>query len=177
MRGPINKLTDTQVESALKAARKAAESSDGKSVLLGDGGGLTLQISKSGTASWLHRYMRHGKPVGLGLGCYPTVSLKLARAKAEQIRHMLAKDRDPLSEKRAVQTAVRVAAAKDRTFSDCAAEYIGDHRAEWKSAKHAQQWENTLAMYASPIIGATSDLQHKHGGHKTCAQPNLENQA
>lgn len=153
MRGPINKLSDTKIESALKKAKKAIAASEGKSILLGDGGGLTLQISKTGTASWLHRYMRQGKPVGLGLGGYPEVSLKLARTKAEECRRILAEDRDPLTEKRAAVAAAKSEKAKNKTFDDCAADYISDHKAEWKNPKHIQQWTNTLATYASPVIG------------------------
>lgn len=153
MRGPINKLTDTQIESKLKAARKAALTGNGKTILLGDGGGLTLQVSKTGTASWLHRYMRYGKPIAVGLGAYPTVSLKLARSKAEQVRETLAAGRDPLSEKRAAEAAARQEQSQAKTFDECATEYIADHREEWKNAKHVQQWENTLATYASPILG------------------------
>ena len=154
MRGPTNKLTDTKIESKIKFAQKAANQGTGKAVLLGDGGGLTLQITKTGTASWLHRYMRMGKPVAVGLGAYPAVSLKLARSKAEACRAMLAEGKDPLAEKRAAETVAHLAATKNKTFDQCAAEYIADHRAEWKNVKHAQQWENTIAMYASPIIGA-----------------------
>lgn len=153
MRGPINKLTDTKIEGQIKQAHKAAAVGKGKSMLLGDGGGLTLQITKTGTASWLHRYMRMGKPVAVGLGAYPAVSLKMARAKAEACRHLLADGKDPLTEKRAAETAAHLVAAKEKTFDDCASEYITDHRAEWKNAKHVQQWENTLERYASPIIG------------------------
>jgi integrase len=40
------------------------------------------------------------------------------------------------------------------TFDQCAAAYIDAHRSGWKNAKHADQWKNTLATYASPIIGA-----------------------
>jgi hypothetical protein len=68
VRGPKNKLSDTKVESAIKTARKAVTAGQGKAILLGDGGGLTLQISKTGAASWLHRYKRLGKSVGLGIG-------------------------------------------------------------------------------------------------------------
>ena len=153
MRGPINKLSDTKIEATLKTARKAVAAGQGKPILLGDGGGLTLQISKTGAASWLHRYMRLGRAVGLGLGGYPEVSLKLARAKAEECRRMLAEGRDPLTDKRAAETAAKLARAKGKTFDDCATEYIEDHRAEWKNPKHIQQWENTLKTYASPIIG------------------------
>jgi len=37
-----------------------------------------------------------------------------------------------------------------------AAEYIATHKAGWKNEKHGQQWENTIATYANPIIGAKS---------------------
>jgi integrase len=153
MPGPIHKLTDTKIEAELKKARVAAAKGKGKPILLGDGGGLTLQISRTGTASWLHRYMRHGKPVGLGLGPYPAVSLKAARKKAQDARQLLAEGKDPLTEKRAHQAEEKLATTSKTTFDSCAATYIADHKAEWKSAKHAQQWTNTLAMYASPIIG------------------------
>ena len=153
MRGPTNKLTDTKIEGRIKQALKAAKEGSGKAILLGDGGGLTLQITKTGTSSWLHRYMRLGKSYAVGLGAYPEVSLKVARTKSEDCRALLAIDKDPLIEKRAAETIVHIQAAKEKTFDECAAEYIADHRAEWKNAKHAQQWQNTIATYASPIIG------------------------
>ena len=34
-----------------------------------------------------------------------------------------------------------------------AAKYITQHRAGWRNAKHGQQWETTLATYASPVMG------------------------
>ena len=153
MRGPINKLSDTKIASALKAVRKAVLAGNAKPILLGDGGGLTLQISKTGAASWLHRYMREGKAVGLGLGGFPEVSLRLARMKAEECRRLLAEGRDPLADKRAAKAAAKVEKSKDKTFDDCASDYIADHKAEWKNPKHLQQWQNTLATYASPVIG------------------------
>lgn len=153
MRGPTNKLTDTKIEGILKQARKDTESGKGKMILLGDGGGLTLQITKTGTASWLHRYMLNGKATALGLGPYPAVTLKRARELAANSRKLIAEDKDPLKEKRAAQAAKNAAAVKSRTFDECAATYVDDHEAEWKNKKHAQQWRNTLRDYAFPIIG------------------------
>src|SRR4029077_7719763 len=37
-----------------------------------------------------------------------------------------------------------------------AASYIAAHRAGWRSAKHALQWESTLATYAEPTFGKLS---------------------
>ena len=130
MRGPTNKLTDTKIESRIKQAQQAAKEGNGKAILLGDGGGLTLQITKTGSASWLYRYMRNGKPVAVGLGSYPSVSLKSARAKAETNRQILADGKDPLTEKRAAETERRLEQAADKTFDECAKEYIDAHRAE-----------------------------------------------
>ena len=156
MRGPTNKLTDTKIESTLKQARKEIDSGNGKMILLGDGGGLTLQITKVGTASWLHRYMLNGKAKAIGLGPYPTVSLKMARDLITRSRQQIAEGKDPLKEKKASQVAERATKAKEKTFDECAAIYIDDHEAEWKNQKHAQQWRNTIRDYASPVIGKRS---------------------
>ena len=39
------------------------------------------------------------------------------------------------------------------TFEHCAETYIAAHRAGWRNAKHAAQWESTLTTYAWPVIG------------------------
>ncbi|AZS77624.1 site-specific integrase [Achromobacter spanius] len=153
MRGAINKLSDTKIEAKLKEARKAIEQGLGRPILLGDGGGLTLQITTSGTSSWLYRYMRNRKAIAIGLGKYPDVSLRLARERASEQRQLRAEGLDPADQKLAKTAEKKAAASSVKTFDDCAAQYIADHRAEWKSTKHAQQWRNTLATYASPHIG------------------------
>ncbi len=47
-----------------------------------DGGGLYLQISPTGSKSWLFRYTRQGKAREMGLGALAVVSLLQAREKA-----------------------------------------------------------------------------------------------
>lgn len=39
------------------------------------------------------------------------------------------------------------------TFKDASATVHAEHEISWKNAKHAQQWINTLARYAYPVIG------------------------
>lgn len=48
----------------------------------------------------------------------------------------------------------RLDEAKAVTFKQCARSYIKAHRAGWRNAKHAAQWEATLDTYAEPIIGS-----------------------
>lgn len=42
------------------------------------------------------------------------------------------------------------------TFDACAHIYTAAHRSSWRNPKHAQQWENTLATYTSPVSGQLS---------------------
>ncbi|MCO1361320.1 tyrosine-type recombinase/integrase [Burkholderia multivorans] len=121
----------------------------------GDGGGLWLQVSQSGTKSWIFRYARHGKTRNLGLGPYPDVTLKAARDKATELRGALARGEDPMAER----AAAKAQAASRMTFDQCSAAYIAAHRGGWKNPKHAEQWTNTLATYASPVIGSL-DVAH-----------------
>lgn len=120
----------------------------------GDGGGLWLQVSGSGSRSWVFRYDRDGRRHEMGLGPLHTVDLAAAREKAQACRASLLAGLDPLAEKRRVKLSSRLERARLVTFDQCATEYVTAHRSSWKSAKHALQWKTTLAAYASPHIGA-----------------------
>src|SRR5262249_6635577 len=49
----------------------------------------------------------------------------------------------------------RKEAARQRslTFREAALEYIEDHDAGWRSAKHRREWVDTLRVYAYPVLG------------------------
>src|SRR5262245_37671788 len=64
-----------------------------------DGGGLYLQVSKSGSKSWVFRYKRGGKRRDMGLGRYPTITLAKARIKAKEARELHAGKKDPIEER------------------------------------------------------------------------------
>lgn len=119
----------------------------------GDGGGLWLQVSPSGSKSWIFRFTLSKKQREMGLGPVHTVSLAEARAKAKECRLILLEGKDPLETRKASMLAEVLERAKMMTFDQCAAAYIAAHRSGWKNSKHASQWENTLETYASPIIG------------------------
>lgn len=121
--------------------------------LYGDGGGLTLQITKAGVKSWLFRFMREGKAYGMGLGATHTVSLAEARQKALDARKLLADGVNPLTAKKQRVLATVLERAKMMSFDQCSSAYIEAHKASWKNAKHIEQWTNTLATYASPVFG------------------------
>lgn len=121
-----------------------------------DGEGLRLVVKASGKKSWVLRFQLAGKRREMGLGGFPDVKLKEARSKAIDQRKLLQQKIDPLTERDATRIALRKAElaqkAKAITFKSVTLDYIAAHRAGWKNAKHAQQWENTLTTYAFPIL-------------------------
>ena len=118
-----------------------------------DGAGLSLKVTANGSKSWIYRYMLAGKAHWMGLGSYPDVSLAEAREKAADYRKLTRQNIDPLAEKRKETSVIRASIAKYITFSKASEQYIDSHKAGWKNAKHIDQWTNTLATYANPIIG------------------------
>lgn len=120
----------------------------------GDGAGLWLQVSPSGSKSWIFRFTLNTKQREMGLGAVHTVTLSEARTKAKECRVLLLDGKDPLDTRKATKLADAMERAKMMTFDQCASAYIAAHRSSWKNAKHASQWENTLKTYATPVIGS-----------------------
>jgi integrase len=97
--------------------------------------------------------MLHGKDTWLGIGSYPDVSLAEARELAASRRKQIRAGIDPLAEKQAATIISKADRAKSVTFDWCSKQYIAAHAIAWRNEKHAAQWTNTLAKYASPVIG------------------------
>lgn len=152
----IRKLTDLKIKAKIREIEDLQFSPKAKNALVGDGEGLYLSIAKSGTASWLFRYMDHGKAKSVGLGGYPSTSLQKAREKAQELRDARTVGVDPAQAKREAVREEKLQLAKAKTFETCALEFIEHSRPMWKNVKHGQQWTNTLTQYAFPVIGKSS---------------------
>ncbi|MEW6537908.1 MAG: integrase arm-type DNA-binding domain-containing protein [Pseudomonadota bacterium] len=118
-----------------------------------DGGGLYLQISRSGTKSWIFRYSLNGREREMGLGPQHTITLADARVMATEARRMKLSGIDPIDARKAERQAKRLEDARAITFKQASAAYIKANKAAWKNPKHAAQWESTLTKYADPIFG------------------------
>src|SRR5262245_11181915 len=121
-----------------------------------DGAGLYLQVTGVGARSWIFRFSLHGKARAMGLGSLSAVSLSDARTEAEDCRRLRQGGVGPIEARKSRRQQAVLDAAKTVTFKEAAASYIVSHRAGWRSAKHAWQWENTLARNAEPVLGALS---------------------
>lgn len=121
-----------------------------------DGGNLYLFV-RGKSRGWVFRFTApDGKRRNMGLGGLDNVSLanarKLAAGLRSQARHPT-EPIDPLAERQAVRVQKRLEAAKLITFSQAASAFLEAKSHEWKNAKHAGQWETTLATYAYPFFG------------------------
>lgn len=126
----INKLTDTECKATAKPG------------MLGDGGGLYLNVKPSGAKSWAFIWKQNGKRNEMGLGAYPAIKLAKARALAIECRESVAEGRNPIAERK-----------KDAVpnFGDCADMFLASMEGQWRNEKHRAQWRMTLAQYALPL--------------------------
>jgi len=131
---------------------------------LGDGGGLYLQITKSGARSWIFRYSLGGQRREMGLGAFsrvrsdapPPVSLATARKLAAEKRALVAGGTDPITARDAERARQRLQQARGVTWAKAVDQFLAAHEATWRNAKHRQQWRNTLTAYASPVFEGLS---------------------
>lgn len=134
-------LTTKQVDKLVRDAQPGATA---------DTDGLYLKVGPTGAASWQFRYQIGGKRRMMGLGACSVQTLAEARDKAAEARKLAKQGIDPLEARKAAEVAEKAAVT---TFKTAALDYIESHRAGWRNAKHAQQWENTLAQYVYPKFG------------------------
>jgi integrase len=141
MAGGMYRLTDRKVQTAKKPGMYA------------DGGSLYLRIAAGGSKQWVFRYSADGRLRDMGLGSINTLSLAEVREKAREARKLRLEGKDPIDERRAQRAGALAAAAKAKTFRQCAEEFMHDNAAKWSNAKHGQQWRNTLETYVYPVLG------------------------
>ena len=129
-----------------------------------DGGGLFLQVAPcvnsdkrpipgEVTKSWVFVYTIHGRQRQMGLGSVNDCTLADARDLAAKWRAVKRDGKDPIEVRKSDAQAAALLSAKNITFEVAAKQYIEAHSPGWTNPKHVDQWRNTLATYAFPIIG------------------------
>ncbi|MGG2041161.1 tyrosine-type recombinase/integrase [Burkholderia gladioli] len=118
-----------------------------------DGGGLYLQISGSGSRSWIYRFSLAGRAREMGLGSLLSLPLAAARKAAADCRASVKQGIDPIEARQRVRVERASAGSPGVTFRQAAAAFIADRESGWRSDKHIKQWTSTLETYAYPVIG------------------------
>jgi integrase len=116
-----------------------------------DGGGLYLEVDRSGRKRWAMRLTVNGKRCDFGLGPIHKVSIQQARERAAEYREKAYAGIYPISRTPSSETG-----AIGLTFEQAADEVHRIRKSQWSNGKHVDQWINTLSDHAFPHIGSKS---------------------
>ena len=121
--------------------------------------GLHLWVKSEKAKYWIYRNAKDGKRTDISLGSFPRVGVAEARRKASELADLISRGERPLA-RNVVLVITKEEPSAPITFCDFAKQIVESKQPEWKNAKHAQQWSNTLEQYAYPSIGdkALSDV-------------------
>lgn len=134
-------LTDLKIKSAKPKV---------KQYKLSDSDGLFLLVHPNGSKYWRFRYSLLGKEKLMSIGQYPALSLSEARNLKDEAKSLLAKNIDPLVEKKAKQSEQE----RHVTFEQVAREWCNSNKV-W-SEPHRKKVFRTLELYLFPKIGSYS---------------------
>jgi integrase len=115
--------------------------------------GLILQVSQTGSKSWILRTTIDKDRRHIGLGSYPSVSLGEARIEARKRLEEIRQGINPIEQKKAERSQRQAAATRNITFKQCAEQYLERHSHAFTNEKHGKQWLSTLEAYVYPLIG------------------------
>lgn len=138
-----------------------------------DGGGLYLQVTKTGARTWVFRYrdLGTGKPRDMGLGPVRDMPLQQARVRAGDARQQRLAGIDPIAARAAVRET------RQRLWGEAVDDHIGAIKSEWKTAARGKrirgpdgepigtqenQWRQSLREYgpdrALPLAAVTTQV-------------------
>src|SRR6188508_1038631 len=109
-----------------------------------DGGGLYLNVSQSGSKSWVFIWAKDHRTREMGLGAFPAVSLASARDRAARCRRQVAEGLDPIAERDR---------SPRKTFGDVADAYFEAMKADWGHGKTQYKWHRALVHHCAQIRG------------------------
>jgi integrase len=116
-----------------------------------DGGGLYLELEKTGGRYWRLKYRFGGKEKRLALGVYPAVGLRDARDKSAAARALLKAGEDPGELRKAAK--VRALYEQDNTLEAVARDWIHHQAARWEP-ETLERIRASLATDIFPTLGA-----------------------
>lgn len=125
-----------------------------------------------GSGKWILRFLSPatGKRREMGLGSYPTTSIRDARVKAFEARGVIDDGNDPLELRRKQEReATRLATVP--TFADSARQHHADKAEGFRNKKHSDQWINTLEKFVFPKIGKARVNELGPADFAACLKP------
>lgn len=133
---------------ALTDAEVRALKGKGTPYRVADGGGLYVQVSKTGSRLWRLKYRYDGREKLLSFGPYPLVSLAEARRKRDDAKRLLLAKIDPGQKPEEPEESVPY----ESTFKACAYAYL-ESRSEILDPDYLDLLRRRLAQFILPDLG------------------------
>jgi len=119
-----------------------------------DGNNLYLLTKISGSKHWYFCYKFGGKHKNMSLGKYPTISLKLARTKANEAHLLLSESIDPMAQRKLLKLQSTCA---DLNFGKIALQWFELNKKEWSDA-----YQKKLLRWLKSDLNGICKLQIDH---------------
>ncbi len=121
---------------------------------LADGGGLYVEVMTTGAKFWRYSYRIHGKRPRVTLGEYPTMGIKAARDRHEEMRVLVADGIDPARQKKIDKIEALAKAAQEQTFQTFTMEVWVPEKLAALTERSQRQILRWLQNDVFPAIGA-----------------------
>ena len=115
-----------------------------------DGEGLWLVKYENGNGKWFLRYTIYSRRREMGLGAFPTVTLKEAREAANKWRHLVRDGKDPISEREKLSSSGRL---NMRLLEDVSLDAYESRKAELKEDGKSGRWFSPIQNHILPKLG------------------------
>lgn len=148
-----NKLSDKKLRSLLGKPRE-------NQIMLSDGKGMSVRVSKTGCVSFVYQFRLFSKgknTTWLTLGKYPDLTLSAARKKRDECRSWLAEGKDPRLQLKITKEntgEVTVKNVIDFWFDN----YVRKNRKTWKKSKLSIDKHITSVIGDTPLNTVTNDM-------------------
>lgn len=138
---------------ALDAKTANAAKPKAKPYPLADGGGLFLEVLPGGSKVWRYSYRIDGKRTKVTIGQYPTIGIKAARDRHEELRRTLLDGVNPARQKQIAKVERIAQVAQAMTFKTFAEIWVVEKLATMteRARRQATRW---LANDVYPVIGS-----------------------
>lgn len=108
-------------------------------------------LVRGDSRSYLLRYSVGGKRKDKVIGSASSMGISEAKRKASELMLSI-KDNGVIPETKKERAVKKIRVPSFKEYSEATIEKLAEVRA-WRNAKHKQQWFNTVATYANPVIG------------------------
>ena len=115
-----------------------------------DGEGLWLVKYENGNGKWFLRYTIYGRRREMGLGAFPTVTLKEAREAASKWRRLVRDGKDPISERDKLSASGKLNMS---LLQDVALDAYESRKAELREDGKSGRWFSPIRNHILPKLG------------------------